>query len=124
MHVNLAHALQRGRFSKTVAHMEGTGIPIDVPKYSEVIRKLKLIIAKLIAPVDRTFHVYTGIAFKLDRFAACLEREDIDDWPKTPSGRLMLKATELDAALAKHPQMQPLFDLRGQIGKLRQCEQP
>jgi DNA polymerase I len=33
-HINLAQALERGRFSKAVALMEGTGIPIDVPKYN------------------------------------------------------------------------------------------
>ena len=42
-HVSLTQALERGRFTKTVAHIEGTGIPIDVPKYNEVIRKRKLI---------------------------------------------------------------------------------
>jgi DNA polymerase I len=121
-HMNLAQALERGRFVKTVAHMELTGIPINVPKYNEVIRKRKLVIAKLITPVDKAFHVYVGTTFKLDRFAECLAREGIADWPKTPSGRPLLKSDELGAVLAKHPQMKPLFDLRGQIDKLRQCD--
>src|SRR6202035_4661831 len=121
-HLNVAQALERGRFCKTVAHMESTGIPIDVPKYNEVIRKRKQIISKMIVQIDKALQVYTGTTFKLDFFAECLEREGIRDWPRTPSGRPVLKSTELDAVLAKHPQMRPLFDLRGQIGKLRQCE--
>jgi DNA polymerase family A len=119
--VDLAQAVDRGRFTKTVAHMEGHGIPVDVPKYTEVIRKRSSIQAKLITPVYKTFQVYSGITFKLDRFVQCLEREGITDWPKTPSGRPVLKPADLTGVLAKHTQMRPLFDLRGQIGKLRRC---
>jgi DNA polymerase-1 len=120
-HTNLTHALERGRFCKAVARMEAIGVPIDVAKYNEVIKKRTLVIAKLIEPVDRAFNVYAGVTFKLDRFAAYLARESISDWPTTPSGRLVLKAGELEKTLAQHPQVQPLFDLRGQLGKLRKC---
>jgi hypothetical protein len=120
-HINLAQALERGRFTKTVAAMEGTGLPIDVPKYDEVIRKRKLVIAKLIEPIDKVFQIYSGTTFKLDRFTAYLEREAITDWPRTPRGRPVLKVKALGHVLAKYPQVAPLFQLTCQIGKLRKC---
>jgi DNA polymerase-1 len=120
-HINIPQALQRGRFVKHIARMERTGIPIDVPKYKEVISKLHLVMAKLIAPVDKACQVYTGTTFKQDRFAAYLEREGIGNWPKTPSGRLTMKAKALEETLMRYPQVKPLFDLQAQLGKLRKC---
>ena len=42
--------MERGRFSKTVAHMEGTGIPIDVPKYEFGIFGIILLVVMLFRP--------------------------------------------------------------------------
>jgi DNA polymerase I len=120
-HIDVAQALERGRFVKCIAHMERTGIPIDVPKYKEVISKRSLIMAKLITPVDKDFKVYTGTTFKQDRFAAYLAREGIDNWPKTPSGRLGMKTKALEETLARYPQVKPLFGLKAKLDKLRKC---
>jgi DNA polymerase I len=104
---DLAHALQRGRFCKAVAKMEFTGIPFDVAKYDEVIRKRTLIIAKLIEPIDKAFHVYEGTTFKLDRFLAYLAEQGITNWPTAPKGRPKLKAKELEGVLAQHEKLKP-----------------
>lgn len=116
--VNLAQALQRGRYTKAVAHMEARGIPVDLPLLTMLRGNWDGLKQKLVAQVDAQYGVYEGNTFKHDRFAAYLVRSEIP-WPRLPSGRLCLDDDTFSEQCKSYPQLRPLKDLRNALGQLR-----
>jgi hypothetical protein len=119
--MRMAHALQRGRYSKAVAHIEFDGIPIDGPLLTQLRTHWTAIQDKLIARVDQQYGVYDGRVFKLARFAAYLSRCDIP-WPTLPSGRLQLDDATFSEQCKAFPALRPLKELRQALGQLRLSE--
>jgi hypothetical protein len=60
-HIDLPRALLRGRYTVAVARMESTGIPIDVEMYTRLCQHRTEIRGRLIATVDRDYHVFVPI---------------------------------------------------------------
>lgn len=116
--IRLQHALLRGRYTKAVAHIERAGIPIDGETLYRLREHWSSLKDQLIARVDEAYGVYDGRTFKLDRFAAYLERENIG-WPRLPTGRLALDDDTFDDQCKSHPQLRPLKELRKALGQLR-----
>jgi hypothetical protein len=86
-----AFALVRGYYSgHCIAHMEHTGIPLDVETYSRLDRHWDDIRARLVAQYDPQYGVYDGLRFVIERFAEYLVREDIP-WPEHAPGVLDLR---------------------------------
>lgn len=116
--VHLAQALQRGRYTKAVAAMEATGVPVDLPLLSVLRENWDSLKQKLVATVDTRYRVYDGNTFKHDRFAEYLVRSEIP-WPRLPSGRLCLDDDTFSEQCKSYPQLRPLKDLRNAMGQLR-----
>jgi DNA polymerase family A len=111
-------ALLRGRYMAAVAHMERTGVPIDVGLMDQIRTSWASIKLDLISAVDKDYGVFDGATFKAGLFAAWLAREGID-WPRTPTGRLVLDQDMFKDMSKTHPQLAPLKELRHALGELR-----
>lgn len=116
--VNLFHALLRGRYMAAAARMERIGVPIDVCMLTRLTAHWDAIQARLIDEVDPLYGVYEGGHFKLDKFAAYLDRQRIS-WPRTETGRLKTDKDTLSDMAKLHPQLNPLHELRTTLGGLR-----
>lgn len=114
-------ALLRGRYSKAVAQMEFSGIPIDVEFLNTLKNHWEDIKKNLIARVDSEFEVYQDGVFKLNKFADFLNRQSID-WPKLPSGRLAMDDETFSEMCRIHPHLRKLKELRQALGQLRLTE--
>src|SRR5205809_2369922 len=82
----LAQALERGRYTKAVARMEATGIPIDIEMLSELRTRWDDIRLDLISEVDRDYYVFDGMHFRYDQFTRYIDQRKIS-WPRTPTGK-------------------------------------
>jgi hypothetical protein len=72
---------------------------------------------QLVAEID-SLRVFDGLTFKADRFCAYLQAASID-WPRFPSGALMLDDTTFRDQSLRWPQLLPLHELRGTLANLR-----
>ena len=112
-------ALLRGRYMAAVARMEAAGVPIDVHMLDRLRRHWSAIKLDLIAAIDKDYGVYdeTG-AFRTGLFAGYLRDNGID-WPRTPTGQLALDRELFRDMATRHPQLQPLKELRNTLAELR-----
>ena len=86
-HLDLPRALLRGRFMAAAAHIEWTGIPLDVEALTLLRSRWDAIKEALVAEVNADYGVFEGTTFKLELFAQYLVRTEIA-WPRLPSGQL------------------------------------
>ncbi len=107
----LGQALLRGRYMAAVARMERTGVPIDVDMLQRLRWNWGRIKADLVAAVDKDYGVYEGTTFKSGLFAGYLVDNGIA-WPRTESGRLALHRDTFRDMAKRHPQLEPLKELR------------
>jgi DNA polymerase-1 len=114
-------ALLRGRYTRAVARIEDAGVPIDGELLTKLRQHWGSLQDRLISRVDEQYGVYDGRTFKLDRFAAYLERHGIA-WPRLPSGRLALDDDTFDEQCKSHAHLRPLKELRKAMGQLRLSE--
>ena len=117
-HIDLPRALLRGRYMAAAASIEHNGVPVDVALLQKLRARWSDIQEQLIAEIDRDYGVFDGRAFKADRFAAWLEREDIP-WPRLDSGRLDLSDDAFRQAARAHQSVSPLRELRSALSELR-----
>lgn len=117
--INLPQGLLRGRFMRAVGIAEFNGVPIDVETLQKLRKHWETIKLELIAQVDKDFMVFEGARFKLDRFAKCLRRLKIRNWPRTEVGRLSKSDETLKKMSQAYPVLQPLRELLYTISKLR-----
>jgi len=114
----LAQALERGRYTKAVARMEATGIPIDIEMLSELRTRWDDIRLDLISEVDRDYYVFDGMHFRYDQFTRYIDQRKIS-WPRTPTGKPSLDdETFRDMALA-YPHLNPLRQLRATLSSMK-----
>src|SRR6185312_8329411 len=85
--LDVPRAVLRGRYMKSVARMERTGVPIDTGSLAKLRRRWEPIQDNLVRRVDAGYGVYEGRTFKQDRFAGYVGGQNIE-WPKLESGRL------------------------------------
>ena len=111
-------ALLRGRYAAAVAHMEHTGIPIDVPVLDMLRRYWGDIKLGLIADIDKDYGVYEGTTFKAGLFASWLDTEGIA-WPRTTTGRLQLDRDTFRDMSKTYPKLGPLKELRHALSEMR-----
>jgi hypothetical protein len=117
-HIDLDRALLRGRVMRTTGAIEFAGPPIDVPLLEKLRSGWGGIRKDLIAEIDKDYGVFEGTTFKLDRFAAYLERNDIP-WSKTPHGRLSKSEKTFRQKVQTYPALVPLKELLHALGKLK-----
>jgi DNA polymerase I len=116
--IDWPRALLRGRYMKAVAHMERTGVPIDVRLYSQLVDSWGSLKERLVAAVDEDYGVYEGTTFKAHRFAEFLSRLIIP-WPRSPKGLLKLDEDTFRDQAKRWPVLQPLRELRVTLSGLR-----
>jgi hypothetical protein len=114
----LAQALMRGRYMAAVAAMERNGVPIDTEMLDRLRSNWGQIKAELVAAIDQDYGVYGGTTFKAGLFAAYLAEHQIG-WPRTESGRLRLDYQTFRDMAKRHPQLEPLKELRHALSELR-----
>ena len=116
--IDMPRALLRGRYMKAVAHMERTGIPIDLPLLDQLREQWTFLKLRLIQDVDARFGVYDGTSFKAKQFMDLLKRLRIP-WPLLPAGMPMLDNDTFKEQARAYPAVNSLHELRSTIGKLR-----
>ena len=118
-HIDLPRALLRGRHEAAVASMEHTGVPIDVPMLAAFREHWTGIQDDLIVKLDADFGVYEGRSFRIEKFAALLDRLNITAWPRLESGQLDLEDKTFKDMAKAYPVLAPLRELRHSLSSLR-----
>lgn len=117
--VDLERALLRGRFMKSVARMERTGVPLD----RVVVERLKAqwddVKRALITTIDQDYGVFEGTTFKAVRWVAWTQAQGIL-WPVLESGAPCLDEETFRAMSLAHPEIRPMHELRKVLGQLKQ----
>jgi DNA polymerase I len=116
--IDLPRALLRGRAMAAASAMEHNGVPIDVETLDLLRANWDLIKDRLIADVDKDFGVYDGASFKMELFAALLNRLGIP-WPRTDTGRLAIDDDTFRQMAKAHPVISPIRELRHALSELR-----
>ncbi len=126
--IDIPYAIFRGRYTKAVAEMEYSGIPVDVPlltRLREHWNELKLRTASDIE-TEFGFGVYQGTHWSDQRFEGLLSRMGIlAEWPLTPSGFLATDDDDVFKPMAmRYPGLIPLRDLRSTLKRLNELALP
>jgi hypothetical protein len=116
--IDLPRALLRGRYMAAVARMQRNGVPIDADLHRRMATGWQDLKAALVAEVDKGYGVYEGTTFKSDRFARYLAGRGIR-WPTLASGYLALDADTFRDQAKRHPELEPLRELRATLGGMR-----
>ncbi len=116
--IDLPRALLRGRFMTAAAHIERTGVPIDVGTHGKLVHGWDLIKRELIARLDARYGVFDGESFRANRWERYLVDQNIP-WPRLPSGRLALDDDTFRELERIHPQVAPMRQLRHALSDLR-----
>jgi hypothetical protein len=116
--IDLPRALLRGRYMAAAAHMEYTGVPIDVSMLNKLREHWTSMQGKLIERIDADYGVYEGHTFKLKRFEAWLIQAGIP-WPRLESGQLDLGDDTFRQMARAYPAVSPLRELRSSLADLR-----
>jgi DNA polymerase I len=111
-------AMLRGRYMAAVAHMECTGVPIDVDLLGRLRAHWGAIKRDLVDAIDKDYGVFDGTTFKSGLFAGYLVDNGID-WPRSEAGRLQLDRETFRDMAKRYPQLEPLKDLRHSLSELR-----
>jgi DNA polymerase-1 len=129
--IELPYAIFRGRYSKAVAFIELSGVPVDRQSYERLIRNRERLKSRLITDFETKYGPSPYVAnshgvhtFSFRRLEAHIEELGLlSIWQKTPNNRLLTKREDYVQEMArKYPTLRPLSDLLKQIGDLRQFD--
>lgn len=112
------HALHRGRYIKSVAWIEHTGVPIDLPVYRKLTDRWDWIKTRLIDHLRDEYPIWEGSTLKYDRLEAWLRAQRIP-WPRTETGRLSLSDDTFKTMSRAFPVVAPIREVRENLAKLR-----
>jgi hypothetical protein len=120
-------ALYHGESVTALAAMEHAGVPIDMTIFPQLADKKtwRNIRDAMVPTIDAKYGVYVRQAngdwsFNMELFAAYLEREGIlAGWPRTDTGKLVMKGKVWDELTKGWPQLQELRQLRHARDKMR-----
>jgi DNA polymerase I len=98
--------------------MEWNGVPIDVPTLTLLRERWTGIQDALIRAIDVNYGVFDGRAFKADRWAQYLVKQDIP-WPMLESGALDLSDGTFREMAKSHALVSPMRELRSALSDLR-----
>jgi DNA polymerase-1 len=117
-HIDLPHALVRGRYMAAAATMEHAGVPIDVPTLKLLRNHWTGMQDQLIAAIDADYGVFGGRVFKAERWAQYVTRRGIP-WLLLESGRLDLSDDTFRQMAKAYPEVAPMRELRHALSSLR-----
>jgi hypothetical protein len=116
--IDWPHALYRGRYALALARTNLIGTPLDVELEERLRRNREAIQDRLIAEVDKDYHLFDGRTFKYDRLAQWLVKENIA-WPSTKTGRLDLRDETFKDLSDTYPKVKPIRQLRQSLAVMR-----
>jgi hypothetical protein len=116
--IDLERALVRGWYTESVAEMEATGIPLDVPMFDHLRAHLDQLSQRFIADLDPSIDVYDGPHFRETRFLDWLARRGYS-WPRTATGKPALDDATFNRMATRYPDVRPLLDLRKALCEFR-----
>jgi hypothetical protein len=113
-------AVQRGRYMSSLAPVEATGNPFDMPLVKRFLRHWRAIQRGMIAELGSRYSgVFVNSEFSEEGFAAYLVAHNMP-WPRTKKrGALLLEGKALKRQLDHYPEFKMLFDLRAMLNKTR-----
>ena len=112
------HALQRGRYMKTAAHMERTGVPLDLAMLNTLLTNWEAVRAELVEEIRATYSVYTGKSLDKKKLEPWARQQGIA-WPRTPTGQLRTDKESLKQLAKAYPIVAPIRELQDSLGKMR-----
>lgn len=115
---DLERAVLRGRYTRAVARMEATGVPICLHELERLRAHWQAIRGRLIEAVDVDFGVYEAGSFRERLFADYLVQQGLP-WPRLESGGLALDGDTFREMARAHPKVAPLRELRHTLGEMR-----
>lgn len=124
--ITLPYAIFRGRYTKALAGMEFSGVPIDVTTMRRLESHWDTLKEKLACDIEAEhgFGVYHGTKWGNDRFETLLDRMGIlGEWPRTPSGLLSVEDDDVFKPMSmRFPDLAPLRELRSTLTHLRELK--
>ena len=103
----LSQALLRGEYKKSLAKMNHTGLPSNVPLHDAIVTNWDPVKSELIRSVSHYGIFDEAGTFKYDRFATIVESLGAGDiWPRTPSGQYSTKSADFRRMTGIYPQME------------------
>jgi len=115
---NVAQALERGRYIRSVAAIQATGTPMDVAKLDEFRAKWEQLKWRLVDEVDRDFGCYNGAKFSHDKFKAYVARNRMS-WPASDSGLLKTDKDTFKERASLYPEVAALHELKSTLGLMK-----
>jgi hypothetical protein len=123
-------ALYHGEFAAESARMRHRGVPIDMPIFLQLAdeKVWRAIRDAMVPTIDAKYGVYVRQAsgdwsFSMELFAAYLERVGIlAGWPRTETGKLVMKNKVWEELTKAWPQLQELRQLRHVRDKMRKVK--
>jgi hypothetical protein len=117
----LSQALYRGRYTNSVAGMQYTGLPVDVPTLSCVQTHRREVVEHVIRKGDRDYGVFRGTALNDGLFRRFVtERGWLDTWPRTDArGYLRTDQDTMKDQARAHPELDNLREMLLLRGALR-----
>jgi DNA polymerase I len=117
-HIDVPHALIRGRYMRAAARIERLGIPMDVPMLQRLRSNWEPMKRRLIERVDALYGVYDDGHFKTELFESYLRKRGLP-WPRHPSGAPKLDADTFREMAMLDASLMQLKELRATLGQLR-----
>jgi hypothetical protein len=112
-------ALARGRYTVAVARVQDLGVPIDTDLHGRLLRNRAAIRRVLVRDASNVYGVDENGELDQVLFGEYLAREGIP-WKYTPkTGQLATDRETFEDAVDDYPQMQPLYELRSALGRLK-----
>ena len=116
--IDWPRTLLHSNFSTAAAHIEHSGVPIDLPTYKALLANWTPMQLQLITEIDKHYGVFEGAAFRRAKFEAYLMRWGIA-WPRLTSGQLDLADDTFKSMAQAHPQLAMLRELRTYLSQMR-----
>jgi hypothetical protein len=117
--VEWPQALARGRYTAAVARVQGLGVPLDADLHGRLLRNRGAIRRALVGAASNVYGVDENGELDQVLFGEYLAREGIP-WKYTPKTRELATDREtFEAAVDDYPQLQPLYELRSALGRLK-----
>lgn len=116
--IHWPYALIRGRYAPALARTHLIGTPLDGELEKRLHRNREAIQDRLIAEVDKDYHLFDGRTFKYDRFVQWLAKENIP-WATTETGRLDLRDETFEDMSDTYPQLKPIRQVRQSLAVMR-----
>lgn len=119
-HIDLPHALIRGRYMAAVSAMEHAGVPMDVARWQEVTACWEDMLDVLITEINDHYHfpVYDGRTLHYERFRQLIAHLGIP-WPLREDGMPSMEDDTFREMAKIYPVISPLRELRAMLSGLK-----